>query len=109
MGSKGRKDTFKNRGESNFFRIWIEPTPCGNGSRSEVRRCSGVDSTRVVGGHDDHDGDGSGSIGGGHSIDHCRYRSSIDRDGDGSSCFDHPAGRTPRPAMALARGRDPRH
>jgi len=38
-------------------------------------------------------------------------RSSIGRDGDGrgSSCFDHPAGRAPRPAMALARGRDPRH
>jgi len=61
----------------------------------------------VVGGHDDHDGDG-GSIGDGHSIDHCRYRS-IDRDGDGSSCFDHLAGRALQPATALARGRDPRH
>lgn len=76
-----------------------------------MRRCSGVGSTRVVGGHDDGDGGGGGSIGDGHSIDHCRYRSSIGRDGDGrgSSCFDHPAGRAPRPAMALARGRDPRH
>jgi len=65
----------------------------------------------VVGGHDDGDGGGGGSIGDGHSIDHYRYRSSIGRDGDGrgSSCFDHPAGRAPRPAMALARGRDPRH
>lgn len=72
-----------------------------------MRRCSGVGSTRVVGGHDD-DGDGGGGSGDGHSIDHCRYRS-IGRDGDGgSSCFD-PAGRAPQPAMALARGRDPRH
>lgn len=50
-----------------------------------MRRCSGVDSTRVVG--DDDGGDGS--------IDHCRYRS-IDDDGSGP-------GRT-LPAMALTRG-----
>lgn len=72
-----------------------------------MRRCSGVGSTRVVGGHDDDGDGGGGSSGGGHSIDHCRYRS-IGRDGDGSSCFD-PAGRAPQPAMALARGRDLRH
>lgn len=82
--------------------------PCDNGSRSEVRRYSGVDSTRVVGEHDDDgDGDGGGGGGDGHSIDHCRYRS-IGRDGDGGSSSFDPAGRAPQPAMALARGRDPR-
>ncbi|KAK0089003.1 hypothetical protein PV325_009754 [Microctonus aethiopoides] len=68
----------------------------GNGLRSEVRRCSGVDSTRVVGDDDGDDG----------SIDHCRYRSigDDDDDGGGGGC----PGRT-QPTMALARGRVPRH
>lgn len=58
-----------------------------------MRRCSGVDSTRVG----DDDGDDGGSI------DHCRYRS-IGDDDDGGGC----PGRT-QPTMALARGRVPRH
>jgi len=47
----------------------------------------------------------SDNIGDDNSIDHW-YRSSIGCDGDscGSSCFDHPAGRAPWPAMALAQG-----
>lgn len=81
----------------NPYANWTEPTPCGNGLRSEVRRCSGVGSTRVVG---DHDDDGGGDDDG--SIDHCRYRS-IGGDGCGRSS----SGRAV-PAMALVQGFVPR-